>query len=64
MVTIFKDVSAEAVMDIINAMKENDTAIISVSGRDREGGRAFNVNMNLGFEDTSKLFGQGIIEME
>jgi len=64
MANIFKGISIEAVTDILKAMKKNDTAVIRVSGKDRDGERKYNVNLNLGIENISKLFGQGIIETE
>jgi hypothetical protein len=64
MINIFKNISGEAVLDILKAMKKNDSVVISVSGTDRDGERNFNVNMNLGFEDTSNVFGDGIVEVE
>lgn len=64
MANVFKKVSIEIVNDILQAMNKNDTAVIIVSGKDRDGSRIYNVHLNLGIEDTSKLFGNGIIESD
>ena len=64
MANIFKGISIEMVDDILKAMKKNDTAVITIVGKDRDGARKFNVNLNLGIDDTSKLFGEGIVEAE
>lgn len=64
MANIFKGISIEMVADILKAMKKNDTAVIIITGKDRDGERKYNVNLNLGIDDTSKLFGEGIVEAE
>jgi len=64
MANIFKNISIEMVSDVLQAMKNNDTAVVRVSGKDRDGTRKYNVHLNLGIEDTKRLFGEGIVESE
>ena len=64
MANIFKNISIEMVSDVLQAMKNNDTAVVRVSGKDRDGTRKYNVHLNLGIEGTKRLFGEGIVETE
>jgi hypothetical protein len=64
MANIFKNISIEMVSDVLLVMKKNDTAVIRVSGKDRDRIRKYNIHLNLGIEDTRKIFGEGIVETE
>lgn len=64
MANIFKGIGIEAVQDILKIMRKNDTAVIKVTGKERDGERKYNVNLNLGIDDVSKLFGEGTVEIE
>ena len=64
MANIFKGIGIEAVQDILKTMKQNDTAVIKVTGKERDGERIYNVNLNLGIDDVSKLFGEGTVQTE
>ena len=41
MANIFKNISIEMVSDVLQAMKNNDTAVVRVSGKDRDGTRKY-----------------------
>ncbi len=64
MYSVFKHINVDIVADILKGMNKDDSAVVSISGIDRDGERLFNVNLNLGIDNVSAIFGDRIVEME